>query len=463
MTSVLGALSALTLGPVGRSLHEALAMFWATLWALVLGFTLSGMVQAFVSKDQMQRTLGNHRPASVLRASGFGVVSSSCSYAATAMAKSLFQKGADFVASLVFMFASTNLVVELGVVLVVLMGWQFAAAEFVGGAIMIVLLVLLGGVVLRGPLVRAARERLAGGDDRDRDHDHGGHGSGEGSEEPQLVGSAKLRSKAAWSDAAGYSIADLVMVRKELVIGYLVAGFLTVMVPMEWWNTLFITGHGFWTSLENALVGPIIACLSFVCSIGNVPMAAALWHGGISFGGVISFIFADLLALPLVLIYRKYYGGRLTLRIVGVFYVVMVAAGLAVEGLFTLFGWVPTSRPDAIVPSGFHGVVTTVLNVIFLVVLAGVYWLSRNRARFGGGTGYATDPMCGMQVRIADAPAWSDAAGTRTWFCSDGCRQRFEDGLARADGQERDGQAAGGQGCDGAGGAPSSSNATSST
>ena len=238
----------------------------------------------------MQRVLGDHRPAAVARASGFGMVSSSCSYAASAMAKSLFQKGADFVSSMVFMFASTNLVVELGIVLVVLMGWQFAAAEFVGGPIMIVLLALTSGFVLRGALVARARARLRAGDDESH-HDR---------TLERTPWRQKLTSRAGWSDAAGYTIADITMLRKELVIGYGVAGFLTVLVPTHVWNAVFVEGHGFWTSLENVLVGPLIAFISFVCSIGNVPMAAALWHGGISFGGVISFIFADLIALPLV-------------------------------------------------------------------------------------------------------------------------------------------------------------------
>ncbi len=459
MTILLGAI---TLSDVGASLREAFFMFWATFWALVLGFTLSGVVQAFVSKDRMQRTLGDHGPASTARASGFGMVSSSCSYAASAMAKSLFQKGADLVSALVFMFASTNLVIELGIVLVVLMGWPFAAAEFVGGPIMIVLLVLLGGVVLRGPLVAAARARL--GRTAESTHDAvGDHDDGHEHGHDDVTSSP--RSMAGWADAAGYTVADLTMVRRELVIGYVVAGFLSVMVPMEWWNTLFVSGHGFWTSLENALVAPVIACISFVCSIGNVPMAAALWHGGISFGGVITFIFADLLALPLIFIYRKYYGGRLALRMVGVFYVVMVAAGLAVEGIFALFGWIPTERPEAVVSTGFHFDVTLVLNVIALIMLGAVYLLYRNRARFGGGTGYATDPICGMQVRIADAPAFSDAGGERVWFCSDRCRERYEAELSSAGPGPADagGSATPDHGCDGAGGAPSSSNATSST
>jgi uncharacterized membrane protein YraQ (UPF0718 family)/YHS domain-containing protein len=432
--SVIHVVGFITVADVGRSLSEAFFMFWETLWALILGFTLSGVVQAFVSKDQMQSALGDHGPRSVLRASGLGMVSSSCSYAATAMSKSLFQKGADFVSAMVFMFASTNLVLELGIVLVVLMGWQFAAAEFVGGPIMIVLLALVGGFVFRAPMVEAARTRLrsagssAGDTDTHDDSDDHDHDSTMAmvSDERQAALDAqgwrtKVRSKADWSDAATYSIADITMLRKELLIGYVVAGFLTVMVPMSWWNTLFISGHGFWTSVENAMIGPVIAFLSFVCSIGNVPMAAALWQGGISFGGVISFIFADLLTLPLVLIYRKYYGRRLTVRLVAVFYVVMVIAALLVEGLFSVLGLIPESRPEVVASTHFEFNYTTVLNVVFLGVLGVVYWLYRHRDQYGGGVGYAIDPVCGMQVETAHAPARAGAS----YFCSDGCRERF--------------------------------------
>jgi uncharacterized membrane protein YraQ (UPF0718 family)/YHS domain-containing protein len=432
--SVVHVVGFITVADVGRSLSEAFFMFWETLWALILGFTLSGVVQAFVSKDQMQSALGDHGPRSVLRASGLGMVSSSCSYAATAMSKSLFQKGADFVSAMVFMFASTNLVLELGIVLVVLMGWQFAAAEFVGGPIMIVLLALVGGFVFRAPMVEAARTRLrsagssAGDTDTHDDSDDHDHDSTMAmvSDERQAALDAqgwrtKVRSKADWSDAATYSIADITMLRKELLIGYVVAGFLTVMVPMSWWNTLFISGHGFWTSVENAMIGPVIAFLSFVCSIGNVPMAAALWQGGISFGGVISFIFADLLTLPLVLIYRKYYGRRLTVRLVAVFYVVMVIAALLVEGLFSVLGLIPESRPEVVASTHFEFNYTTVLNVVFLGVLGVVYWLYRHRDQYGGGVGYAIDPVCGMQVETAHAPARAGAS----YFCSDGCRERF--------------------------------------
>ncbi|HVV37047.1 MAG TPA: permease [Acidimicrobiales bacterium] len=378
------------------SLREGFFMFWETLWALVLGFGLSGIVQAFVSKDQMQRVMGDHRPPAVLRASGFGMVSSSCSYAATAMAKSLYQKGADFVTALVFMFASTNLVIELGVVLLILLGWQFAAAEFIGGAVMIVLFVLVGSVAFRG---------VTSG------------GAAQPDDAPFTRGS--------WGDAASYAIADLTMLRKELVIGYGVAGFLAVLVPMHAWNDVFLTGHGFWTTLENVIVGPFIACISFVCSVGNVPMAAALWHGGISFGGVVAFVFADLISLPLVLIYRKYYGTKLALRIFGVFYLVMATAGLVVEGVFAVFGAVPTERHTEIVPTHFQWNYTTFLNIAFLLAFAGMYWLYRTRAR---GEGFAIDPVCGMQVQTANAPAHARHDGRDYWFCSDRCRERFAAG-----------------------------------
>jgi hypothetical protein len=421
---IVGAVSPLV--DIGRSLHEGFFMFWETLWALVLGFSLSGAVQAFVSKERMQAKLGNHRPAAVGRAAGYGMVSSSCSYAASAMSKSLFAKGADFTSAMVFMIASTNLVVELGIVMLVLLGWQFMAAEFIGGPIMIVLLALLGGFVFRSSLVAAARRRANGGGAHGHDHAAMTGVSAERQEELERSSwSSKMRSPAAWSDAASYAVADVTMLRRELVIGYTVAGFLAVLVPTHDWNLLFIHGHGFWTSLENALVGPIIAVLSWVCSIGNVPLAAALWSGGISFGGVISFIFADLIAMPLILIYRKFYGTKLTIRIVGLFYVLMATAGLAAEGIFRLFHAVPTTRTLQVTSAHFSWNYTTFLNIFFLLVAGGVWWLARNKKRFGGGDGYATDPVCGMQVRIADAPATAVIDGTTHSFCSDRCRDRF--------------------------------------
>ena len=399
---------------VGRSLREAFYMFWDTLWALILGFALSGAVQAFVSRRAMRSRLGDHRPASVARASLYGMASSSCSYAASAMARSLFARGADFLASMVFMFASTNLVIELGIVLAVLIGWQFVAAEFVGGAIMIVLFVALGGLWLRGRTLVEGRQRA---DESP---------SGDDSDALQREGWRKrIRTAGGWADAAAYTMSDLTMLRRELVIGFVAAGFITVLVPAWLWSDLFVHGHGFWTSLENALIGPLVAVLSFVCSIGNVPLAAALWQGGVSFGGVVAFIFADLITLPLLLIYRKQYGGATALRMLGSFWLVMSAAGLATEYLFRALGWLPAPGSGAVVGDTLRWSYTTVLNIIALAAFAGLYVLYRRRERLGGGTGYAKDPVCGMQVEIAHAPARVIHREQTFYFCSDHCAERF--------------------------------------
>ncbi len=416
--------TATVLVDIGRSLREGFFMFWETLWPLVLGFGLAGAVQSFASRDAMRRRLGDHRAPAVVRASAYGMASSSCSYAASAMAKSLFVKGADYIAAMVFMFASTNLVVELGIVLIVLMGWQFAVSEFVGGIIMIFLLATLGSLWLRGRLVVQARERLQEAEDAP-EHQHGDPATEDTGPAP-LKG--RLRSVAGWADSASYTMSDLTMLRRELVIGYTVAGFLAVLVPTAVWQAVFITGHGFWTSVENAIVGPFIAIISFVCSIGNVPLAAALWKGGISFGGVIAFIFADLIAFPLLMIYRRYYGRRLMLRMLVVFWALMSTAGLLTELLFHAAGLVPTMRPTTVAPAHFSWNYTTYLNLVFLAFFGVLSWLSHNRQRLGGGHRYARDPVCGMQVETAQAPASVSRAGEQHFFCSDRCAERFAAG-----------------------------------
>lgn len=442
-----------------RGLREGFSMFWETLWALVFGFALSGVVQAFVSREGLRRVLGTHRPAAVWRATALGAASSSCSYAASAMAKSLFQKGADFVSAMVFMVASTNLVVELGLVMLVLLGWQFTVAELAGGPLMVLLLVALGGLVLRGPVVEAARRRLEGGARGEVDGVVS-QGSADASfdatcgralvpatdareaaiararaRHQQSVEEApwrvKLRSRAAWADAASYAVADVTMLRKELVVGYGVAGFLAALVPASFWADLFVRGHGPWTALENAAIGPVIAFLSFVCSVGNVPLAAALWKGGISFGGVVSFVFADLVSMPLVLVYRRLYGARLTVRLVLVLYVVMASAGLAVGAAFGAAGLVPRVHRALVVRPHVGLDPTSVLDGLALVAFAGLYWMKRHREELGGGAGLALDPVCKMQVRVADAPAFSVLGGREHWFCSERCRERFEEDPAR--------------------------------
>ena len=336
----------------------------------------------------MDRLLGRSRPREIARASLLGAASSSCSYAASAMAKTLFQRGADFVSSLVFMFASTNLVIELGIVLWVLIGWQFALAEFVGGAIMIVLLSLGAKLVLRREEIAAARAGLGPSEATSPS------GRAHRPDVARRLGRRRELHARRREDAAQ---GDGVRLR--------VAGFLAVLVPTSVWRDVFISGHGFWTSLENVVVGPFIAIISFVCSVGNVPLGAALWHGGISFGGVISFVFADLITLPLLLIYRRYYGGRLTLKLLALFWATMSLAGLATEYLFRALSIVPTKHPAVVAPTSFAWNYTTYLNIVFLAVLAGLWWLARNQKRLGGGAGYAIDPVCGMQVEIANAAA----------------------------------------------------------
>jgi len=402
------------LSSIGHGLDEAFFMFWETLWALVLGFALSGAVQAFVSRTEMRRSLGDHRPATLAKSTFFGVISSSCSYAASALAKSLFARGADFTASMVFMIASTNLVVEIGIVLTLLIGWQFALAEFIGGAIMIVLLGFVLPRVIPVSWIEKARANLNSNDEQPPEIETSAH----------LPFRQRIRSTRGWIDAARYTVSDLSMLRKELLIGFAVAGFAAALVPTHFWQSLFLTGHGFLSSLENVVLGPLLAILSFVCSVGNVPLAAALWEGGISFGGVVAFIFADLITLPLLIIYRKYFGTAMMVRILITFWVTMSIAGLAVEYLFKAISIPDPPRPMLIAHTGFSWNYTTILNIIALFGFALLYWLHQKKD-IAGPVRFAKDPVCGMQVEIANAAAVVRHEGERFFFCSDHCAARF--------------------------------------
>ena len=403
---------------IGGSLVESALMFWETLWPLVLGFGIAGIVQACASRDGMEKVLGNHRAGAISRAAGYGMLSSSCSYAASAMTKNLVVKGADFITAMVFMVASTNLVIEIGLVLIALMGWQFAVAEFVGGPIMIVLLALLGTLLFPAVVTRPAQQRLQRKSDASS--------SSTSTAEPSVSLAKKLRTPATWANAASYTLADLTMLRKELLIGFLVAGALTSFVPDATWEMVFAQGHGLWTSIQNAFIGPLIAVISFVCSVGNVALAASLWQGGISFGGVVAFIFGDLITLPLLLIYRKYYGPQLALRMWLGLWLVMSVSGLLVELIFSHIGLIPAVRQTATAQASFAWNSTTWLNLVAMAALLGASWLARNKERFGGGSGYAIDPICGMQVEIANAPAHRCKDHTDYWFCSDHCADKFD-------------------------------------
>jgi uncharacterized membrane protein YraQ (UPF0718 family)/YHS domain-containing protein len=364
----------------------------------------------------MQKILGDHKPKTIVRSSLLGMASSSCSYAASALARSLFQRGADFTSAMVFMFASTNLVIELGIVLWLLLGWQFALAEFVGGAIMIAVFALLAPRIFPAKQIAEARTR--------QNAAAGWPFEAEVLDD-ELPMRQRLRSRSGWVAAAGYAISDLKMLRRELVIGYLVAGVLAVAVPTSIYGILFLQGHGIWTEIENVIVGPFIAFISFVCSVGNVPLAAALFKGGFSFGGTIAFIFADLIALPLVIIYGRFYGRRLAARLFFSFWAVMSAAGLLTELLFRLIRIPVPARPVVIAPERFEWNYTTWLDITFLVIGVGIYLVYRNRNRLAPTSEYATDHVCGMQVERANPGATTKVRGTTYYFCCDQCRDNF--------------------------------------
>jgi uncharacterized protein len=353
------------LGGLGHALSLAFAMFWEILWALILGFALSGAVQAVVSKREMSRLLPDDSPQSLAIASGLGAASSSCSYAAVALARSIFRKGADFTAAMAFQFASTNLVIELGIIMAVLLGWQFTLAEFLGGPLMIVLLALLFRATLRPRLVEAAR----------RHADRGLAGRMEGHADMDMAvteGSlwSRLRSPEGFTATSHYFVMDWASVWVDIAIGLLLAGALGAWVPEAFWQGFFLVDHPLAAKLWGPLVGPLVAVISFVCSIGNVPLAAVLWNGGISFGGVISFIFADLIVLPILDIYRRYYGFRMAAYLLATFYAAMVAAGLVVELLFDAVGLIPKERAARVVEASITWNYTTVLNLVFLAVAA---------------------------------------------------------------------------------------------
>jgi len=350
---------------VGQALAQAGDMFWEVLWPLVLGFALSAVVQALVSHKTMGRLLGDDSPRSLALATLFGVASSSCSYAAVALARSIFRKGASFTAAMVFELASTNLVVELGVILAVLMGWQFTAAEFAGGILMVILIALIFRLTLTPRLVEMARrqaERALGRMEGHAAMDMAVEGGG------SFV--SRLLSRRGYTAVSHLFVMDWASVWVDVVVGFLIAGALAAWVPEAFWQHLFLVDHPALAKVEGPLLGPLVAIVSFVCSVGNVPLAAVLWRGGISFGGVVSFIFADLIVLPVLDIYRRYYGGRVALYILATFYVTMAAAGYAVELAFGALGLIPAGRAVAAIGQGPSLNYTAALNVVFLALAA---------------------------------------------------------------------------------------------
>ena len=360
-----------------QALTMAFAMGWQILWPLILGFTLSGIVQAVVSHSEMRRLLPDDRPRSIAIALGLGAASSSCSYVAVALARSVFRKGANFTAAMAFELASTNLVLELTIIIIVLMGWQFALAEFVGAPIMVAALVLLFRLFLSQRLIREAKEQA----------DRGVSGRMEGHSEMDMAvtegGSLwqRITSDGGRTAISHYFVMDWASVWMDIVGGLLIAGALAAWVPNEFWQAFFFADHPLLAKIWGPLIGPIVAIISFVCSVGNIPLAAVLWNGGISFGGVIAFIFADLIVLPILDIYRKYYGLKMAAFLLVTFYAAMAVAAFVVEIAFGSLGLIPQGRNAVVVEAAITWNYTTWLNIIFLLLAAA---LVRRFMRTGG-------------------------------------------------------------------------------
>ena len=352
----------------GDALYMAAAMGWEILWPLILGFFLSGVVQAVVSKREIVKLLPDASPRSLGVACGLGAASSSCSYAAVALTRSIVRKGADFTAAMAFELASTNLVAELGIILAVLMGWQFTLAEFVGGPLMVAVMALLFRAYVSGKLVHEATEQA----------EKGLAGKMEGHAEMDMAVSEgpllrRLFSKKGRTAISHYFVMDWVSIWKDIALGLFLAGVMAAFVPKSFWSALFLQSHPTLAKLWGPLIGPVVAILSFVCSVGNVPLAAVLWNGGISFGGVISFLFADLIVLPILDIYRRYYGLKMTAAILGIFYASMVLAALAVEFGFQALGLIPRHRQAQVVEAAFQWNYTTFLNIGFLLLAVALF------------------------------------------------------------------------------------------
>ena len=352
---------------VGKALAMAGSMGWQILWALILGFFLSAAVEAVVRKETITRLLGDDRPRSLAVATGLGAASSSCSYAAVALARSLFRKGANFTSALAFEIASTNLVIEMGIILALLMGWQFTLAEFVGGPLMILILAVLFRLFLRDKILNAAREQA----DRGLAGRMEGHAAMDMSVQDDGRGVLRrLTSSAGVTSTSHLFVMNWASVYVDILVGLLIAGAFAAWVPMTWLHDVFFADNPTAAAIWGPLIGPFLAVISFVCSIGNIPLAAVLWNGGLSFGGVVSFIFADLIVIPVLLIYRKYYGTRMALFLFATFYAAMAGAGYIIEILFGVLGLVPSERNAQVIEAHIAWNYTTWLNIAFLILAA---------------------------------------------------------------------------------------------
>ncbi|MEF8784446.1 MAG: permease [Haloarculaceae archaeon] len=443
-------MQATILNGVLEALHIGVGFLWTAVWAIIMGLTITSLVQVYVSKERMAQLLGEGDFAGVAKATVFGAASSGCSFGAVAIAKGLFKKGAHAVNFMAFMFASTNLIVELGLMILILLGWEFLVAELLGGLILIAVMAVIVHLTLPESLFDEIRATLTAHDRESgvtEDPTCGMEGKdeytlttdggetlkfcSEGCMETYLQETSsnggwreELLSWGGWYKIGNQYRKEWSMIWKDVIAGFLISGFVIVFVPQWVWNTLFIQGDGLLVTAENAIMGVTIAVISFVGSMGNVPFAVALWGGGISFAGVIAFVYADLITIPVLNIYRKYYGWKIMLYILGVFFVTMAFTGFLMELLFDAFGIVPdlAGGETAAEQTYFELNYTFYLNLIAFTLSGFLLFVYR---RGLGAPGQYRDPVCGMRADD-DGPSTSHE-GTTYYFCSNACKRAFED------------------------------------
>ncbi|QLH82097.1 permease [Halosimplex pelagicum] len=433
-----------------ESLRIGVGFLWTAAWAIIMGLTITSLVQVYVSKERMAQVLGDGDLSGLTKATVFGAASSGCSFGAVAIGKGLFKKGAHTVNFLAFMFASTNLIVELGLMILILLGWEFLVAELLGGIILIAVMAVIVHLTLPENLFESVREELI-----QRDHEQGVTEDPtcgmEGKDEYSIVtgGGETLKfcsegcletyqqeaaSSGSWRDellswGGWYKIGNQYrkewsMIWTDIVAGFLISGFVIVFVPQWVWNSLFLQGEGVLVSAENAVMGVAVAVLSFVGSMGNVPFAVALWGGGVSFAGVIAFVYADLITVPVLNVYRKYYGWTVMAYILGVFFVTMAFSGFLMEELFDALGIVPNlaGGQTASEQTYFKLNYTFYLNVIAFGLSGFLLYVYR---RGLGAPGEYRDPVCGMRTDDSEPAATHD--DETYYFCSQTCKENFED------------------------------------
>ncbi|TKX79214.1 YHS domain-containing protein [Halorubrum sp. SD626R] len=432
-----------------EALRIGVGFLWTAAWAIIMGLTITSLVQVYVSKERMAQVLGDGDLSGLTKATAFGAASSGCSFGAVAIGKGLFKKGAHAVNFLAFMFASTNLIVELGLMILILLGWEFLLAELLGGLILIAVMAVIVHLTLPENLFAEVRETL---NERDReagvteDPTCGMEGKDEytlttdGGETLKFCSEGCMEtyrqetsSRGGWRDellswGGWYKVGNQYrkewsMIWKDIVAGFLISGFVIVFVPQWVWNTLFIQGDGLLVTAENAIMGVTIAVLSFVGSMGNVPFAVALWGGGVSFAGIIAFVYADLITIPVLNVYRKYYGWKIMLYILGVFFVTMAFTGFLMELLFDALGIVPdlAGGETATEQTYFKLNYTFYLNLIAFALSGFLLYVYR---RGLGAPGQYRDPVCGMRTDDSEPSATHD--GETYDFCSQTCKETFE-------------------------------------